>query len=56
MGAMVVSRVVVAPLKGNREEYYPNGTGQVACSRSLFPQGSVNACWWVSRHPVIYDR
>ena len=56
MGKVVVSRFVVAPLKGNKEEYYFDGTAEVECSRSLFPQAGDGACWWLERHKVIYDR
>ena len=56
MGKVGVSRVVVAPLKGNREEYYPDGTAEMGCSRSLFPQAGIGACWWVERHRVMFQR
>lgn len=56
METVVVSRFVVASLKGNKEEYYYDGTGPVDCSRSLFPQGGNGACWWMARHRVVYDR
>jgi hypothetical protein len=56
MGTAQVSRFVVAPLKGNKEEYYFDGTAMVDCSRSLFPQAGSGACWWVKRHPVVYER
>jgi len=56
MGSVTVGRVVVAPLKGGKEEYYPDGSADVACSRSLFPQGGGEACWWVARNPVVYER
>jgi hypothetical protein len=56
MGKVVMSRIVVAPLKGNKEEYYPDGTVEVDCSRSLFRQAGSGACWWVERHRVVYDR
>lgn len=56
MGRVVVSRFVVAPLKGNKEEYYFDGTAEVDCSRSIFPQAGSGACWWLERHKVIYDR
>jgi hypothetical protein len=56
MGRLKVSRFMVAPLKGNKEEYYFDGTAEVACSRSLFPQADANACWWVARNPVVFDR
>jgi hypothetical protein len=50
MGSVEVTRVVAAELKGNKEDYYFDGTATLACSRSLFPQGGVNACWWQRRH------
>ena len=56
MGTAQVSRFVVAPLKGNKEEYYFDGTVTVECSRSLFPQAGSGACWWVERHRVVYER
>jgi len=55
-----VGRIVVAPLKGGREEYYPDGRVDVRCSVSLLPQGipqpASQPCWWVRRHPVLFER
>ena len=56
MGKVQVSRFVVAPLKGSKEEYYYDGTTMVDCSRSLFPQVGSGACWWLERHHVVYER
>jgi hypothetical protein len=56
MGKVTVSRFAVAPLKGNKEEYYFDGMAEVDCSRSIFPQAGSGACWWVGRHRVIYER
>ena len=56
MGKIQVSRFVVAPLKGNKEEYYFDGTTTVDCSQSLFPQAGSGACWWLQRHRVVYER
>ena len=56
MGKATVSVFVVAPLKGNKEEYYFEGTATVDCSRSLFPQAGSGACWWLARHRVVYER
>jgi hypothetical protein len=56
MGSVKVGRFTVAELKSNKEEYYPEGTDTIACSRSLFPQGGNSACWWLRRHPQIIDR
>jgi hypothetical protein len=56
MGTVSVSRMQVAPLKGNKEEYYWLGTTDVDCSQSIFPQAGSGACWWLARHKVVYDR
>ncbi len=56
MGTVPVSTVVVLPLKDNKEEYDWGGTANVSCSRSLFPQAGSGACWWLRRHPVIFER
>jgi hypothetical protein len=56
MGTVTVSRFVVASLKGNKEEYYFDGTAEVDCSQSIFPQAGSGACWWVRRHRVVYER
>lgn len=59
-GVVSVDRFVVAPLKGNKEEYYPDGRVEVRCTRSLFPEGLPQVggkpCWWVERNPVYFDR
>ena len=55
IGTVTVSRFVVAPLKGNREEYYYDGKASVDCSRSIFPQTAAGPCWYVRRHPVVFD-
>ena len=56
MGSVEVKQVIAAELKGNKEEYYFNGTTSVDCSKSLFPQGGVNACWWQERHQDAVTR
>lgn len=56
MGRLEVSRIQVAPLKGNKEEYYSDGPAEVDCSRSLFPQAGAGACWWLERHNTIFER
>lgn len=56
LGSVAVSHVTVAELKANKEEYYPDGVQAVPCSRSLFPQGGNDACWWLRRHPQLIDR
>ncbi len=56
MGSVQVNRVVTAELKGNKEDYYFDGTEMLDCSKSLFPQGGVNACWWQVRHLDVVAR
>ncbi|MEO6923886.1 MAG: hypothetical protein ABI142_08675 [Bryocella sp.] len=56
MGTVTVTRVITAELKGSKEGYYSDGTSDVSCSRSLFPQGGVNACWWQQRNREIVER
>ncbi len=55
-----VSRFVVAPLKGGKEEYYPDGASDVPCSQSMLPEGfpqvGMMPCWWVRRNPVLFER
>ena len=56
MGKASVSRIEVAQLKNNKEEYYWDGTADVDCSRSIFPQAGSGACWWLARHKVVFER
>ena len=56
MEQITVGRLQVAALKGNKEEYFPDGNEEVDCSRSLFPQAGGGACWWLARHRVIFER
>jgi len=56
MGSVVVSSIVVMPLKNNKEEYDWGGTADVSCSRSIFPQVGSGACWWLRRHNVVFER
>jgi hypothetical protein len=53
MGAVPVDLFTVADLKGGKEDYYPEGTVTVACSKSLYPQGGNGACWWLERHREV---
>jgi hypothetical protein len=56
MGTVVVSSIVVMPLKDNKEEYDWGGTADASCSRSIFPQAGSGACWWLLRHNVVFER
>jgi len=53
---VTVGLLQVATLKGNKEEYYPDGTEVVDCSKSLFPQTGAGACWWVESHKTVFER
>jgi hypothetical protein len=53
MGSVAVSQSTVASLKGNKVEYYQEGSLQTPCSQSLFPQGAFSACWWLRRHARV---
>ena len=53
LGAVEVEMFTVAELKGGKEDYYPNGTAVITCSKSLYPQGGNGACWWVQRHREV---
>jgi hypothetical protein len=50
MGSVQVELFTIAELKGGKEDYYPNGTATVPCSRSIYPQGGNGSCWWLERH------
>ena len=53
---VTVTRFVVAPLKGGKEEYYADGTDQVDCSVSLFGQGGDQPCWQLEKNRVVFER
>jgi hypothetical protein len=56
MGTVSVGTLIETPLKGNKMEYDWDGTADVDCSKSLFPQAGSGACWWLVRHPVVYEK
>lgn len=55
VGTITVSHFVVAPLKGNKVEYYPDGAIEQSCSHSLFGHADHEPCWWVDRHRITYE-
>lgn len=55
-GFVAVTRVAVASLKGNREEYYPDGTETLRCSHSILPWGDTQACWWLEQRRTVVER
>jgi hypothetical protein len=58
--SVVVSRVTVATLKGNKEEYYFDGTDVLPCTRSLLPLPTAGGwgtpCWWLRGHRQVVTR
>jgi hypothetical protein len=56
VGTVDVTWFQVAELKGSKEDFYPDGEGPVRCSVSALPEGGMNPCWWVRRHPVVFER
>jgi hypothetical protein len=56
MGTVAVGTLIETPLKGNKTEYDWAGNAEVDCSKSIFPQAGSGACWWLRRHPVIYEK
>ena len=55
-GQIVVSRYLETPLKGNKTEYFFEGTGPMPCARALFPQAGASACWYLQRHTTYADK
>lgn len=56
MGKVTVSDMTALPLKNGKEEYFWNGSEDVDCSRSIFPQAGSGACWWLQRHNIVYEQ
>ena len=52
---VTVTRYMAAPLKGNKTEFYYEGTEPVSCAKALFPQNGWNPCWYVRRHPLYAE-
>jgi len=48
---VTVNRYVTIPLKGNKQEFDYQGSIDLPCSVSLFPQAGQTPCWQLRRHP-----
>ena len=55
LSSVAITRFVIAPLKGNKVEYYNDGAIDEPCSISVFGQGGTLPCWWLRRHQIIYE-
>lgn len=49
-GSVTVTRTLVVPLKGNKQEYDYLGTSDEPCSISIFSQGGESPCWQLRRN------
>jgi hypothetical protein len=47
---VTVNRLMVVPLKGNKNEYDYLGSSDEPCSESLFPRGGQSPCWRLRRN------
>ena len=56
MVKITIDHFVVAELKGNKEDYYSDGSRIVDCSKSLFPEAGSGACWWLARHREVFEK
>lgn len=56
IGTVQVTWFQVAELKGGKEQFYPDGEGPQNCSQSVFPLGGNKPCWYLEKHPVVFER
>ena len=49
---VTVSRYLTVPLKGNKKEFDYQGTLDVPCSVSIFPQVGQTPCWELRKNPI----
>lgn len=52
---ITVNQFLTTPLKGQKEEYDVAGSADVTCSRTIFPQPGMPACWWLERHTAQWQ-
>jgi hypothetical protein len=55
MRTVAVDQYLATALKGNKAEYDYLGTVQQPCSRSGFPHGGAQPCWWLARHTTQWE-
>lgn len=53
---IVVNRYLETPEKGNKTEYFFEGTGPMPCARALFAQAGASPCWYLRRHTTYADK
>ena len=47
---VVVTRMLVIPLKSQKQEFDSLGSAETPCSVSLFPQMGLDTCWYLRRN------
>ena len=47
---VVVTRLLVIPLKSQKQEFDSLGSAETPCSISLFPQMGLDTCWYLRRN------
>jgi hypothetical protein len=52
---VAVTRYMAAPLKGDKTELFYEGSGPMACAKSLFPQNGLQPCWYLRKHPLDWE-
>ena len=53
---IVVNRYLETPEKGNKTEYFFEGTGAMPCAHALFNQAGAQPCWYLRRHTTYADK
>ncbi len=52
---VTVNQFLSVPLKGQKTEYDYLGSVDMPCAIALFPQGGMQPCWYLRRHPNQWD-
>lgn len=52
---MQIQEYLSTSLKGNKDELDYMGVQPMSCARSLYPHAGAPPCWWLRRHPVLWE-
>jgi hypothetical protein len=50
-----VNQILLTPLKNHRMKADEQSTASQPCTRSIFPHGGDDACWWLRRHATDFQ-
>lgn len=50
-----VDQILLTPLKNHRMKADEQSTTDQRCTRSLFPHGGNDPCWWLRRHATEFQ-